>query len=279
MEDNPQKNDMAAQQQPQQEPQPQKQQQENLTQEQKHYALTYMKHLHDQKAEKENRDFEARQARIKHMLESENRDKPIVIGSRKEYLAMDIAYKSLSNKAMKDEEDDYMDGYPTTDADWVARTAELTAAINDFSDILDKPKKNAAGDEISTAVKAVKSLSKLEVQLLAGKILVNTCDAHYGSYNFPSWPKAWKKDHYETFHLRCQGVCRALAHSKALVKSIMDAEFPFAMRFAVAPETELKVKDDNGRLNRKRAASTVEMKKKLRTNNDNNGKDGDAAPK
>lgn len=111
-----------------------------------------------------------------------------------------------------------------------------------------------------------KSLFTFEVQLLAGKVLVNTCDAHRGRYKFPSRPRAWKKDHYENFHPRCRGVYPALAYSKALVKSIVDAEFPFIMRFTVASKAELKVNGDNGKLNEKRAESTEEMKKRLRTN-------------
>jgi len=287
MEDNHQKeNPMAAQQQPQEQPQqPQQQQQqeeeeeeEELINEQAHYALRDLKQRQDQKTEKDKRDIEDRRSRIKEMLAPENRDKPVAIGSRKDYLAMDAAYKSLSNNDKRDDPT-YMHGYPTTDADWVERTAELTAAIDDFSNILDNPKNKAAGDETNNAVKAVKSLSKLEVQLLAGKILISACDAHCGRYNFPSWPKAWKKGYYGNFNLRCQGMCRALAQSKALVRSIMDGEFPFTMRFAVAPDAELKVKGDNGKVNRKRAETTEDMKKRLRTNNDHNGKDGEAAPK
>ncbi|KAH8787932.1 hypothetical protein F5883DRAFT_634834 [Diaporthe sp. PMI_573] len=248
MEDNHQKeNPMAAQQQPQQQ-----QEEEELTDEQRHYALRYLKQRQDQKTEEDKRDIEDRRSRIKEMLAPENRDKPVVIGSRKDYLAMDAAYNG---------------------------TAGLTAAIDDFSNIWDNPKNKAAGDETNNAVKAVKSLSKLEVQLLAGKILISACDANCGRYNFPSWPKAWKKGYYGNFNLRCQGVCHALAQSKALVRSIMDGEFPFTLRFAVAPEAELKVKGDNGKFNRKRAETTEDMKKRLRTNNDNNGKDGEAAPK
>jgi hypothetical protein len=220
--------------------------------------------LADDKEDSLDQVFEARQARIRHLLAPRNRGNNVVIGSRREYLAMEAAYKSLSNKSIKDKGGDYMNGFPATDADWLARVAELTAAIRDFSDTLDNPINNATNDKTNTAVRAVQSLSTIELQLLACKILDNASDAHRGLYNFPSWPKVWKKDNYTDFNGRFQSVCRALKHSKALVKSVMDAEFNYTMRLAVAPNSELKVKDNNGKLNRKRAAITDEIKKKIR---------------
>lgn len=268
---------------PQQAQQQQAQQQQGLTPEQKQYAKEIVMQRYIQKAQQDQYDFVHRQSHIKDMLAPENRNNHFVIGSRKEFLAMDAAYKALSNKDENYQDEQVtMDGYPKTDADWVARTAELAAAITDCSNILDKPTKRHTGEEINTAVSAVNSLSTFEVQLLAGKILVATCDAHEGRYNVPSWSKALKKAWYQSFNDRFRDVCRSLTQRKALVKSILDAETPFAMRLASGPDAEFKMKGGNERMNNKRAEEKQDLKKRLRLANDNHGdndgKDGDAAP-
>lgn len=262
----------AGQKQPEQ--QSQAQQPPPITNEAKDYIRMRYKQGQEAKAAQRKRDFEDRRTRITEMLLPDNRDKPVVISTLDEYLAMDAAYKSLSAKTDIDEQT--MEDYPETDAEWAAHTARLAAAITDFTDVFDKPQKNLSGDG-NTAVNAVKSLSTFEVQLLAGRILTATRDAHAGRYNIPSWPKAWKRDWYPSFQGRFEEICNALTHSKAIVKSIMDAEFPFAMRFATAPYTEFKMKKDNKALNDKRAETKQEMKKRIREGEDNGNDTGDAA--
>lgn len=263
----------------QQQSQQQQQQEQGLTPEQKEYAKELVKQRYIQKAQQNQRDFEHKQSLIKDLLAPENRNNHFVIGSRKEYLAMDAAYKSLSNKDESDQDEQVtMDGYPRTDADWVARTTELATAITDCSNILDIQGKTATGDEANTAVRMVNSLSTIEVQLLAGKILVATCDAHEGRYNVPSWSKSLKKEWYQSFNDRFRHVCRALASSKALVKSTLDAETPFAMRLGSGPENEFKMKGGNQKMNHKRAVEKKDLKKRLRLANDSHSNDGHAAP-
>lgn len=274
MEGNPEtQNSPAALEEPEQESQPQ--QPPLMTNEQKQWIRARHKAGQEWKAAQRKREFEDRRTRIAEMLLPENRDKPVVISSCDDYVAMDAAYKSLSNRTDMDEQT--MEDYPKADGDWVALTTRLTAAITDFTSILDKPQKNMS-NEGNTAVKLVKSLSTLEVQLLAGKILMATRDAHVGRYNIPSWPKLWKQDSCPSFEERFREVCNALTHSKAIVKSIMDAEFPFVMRFATAPRGEFKMKKVNKIVNDKRAETRKQMKKRTREDDEDGDNDGDTAP-
>ncbi|POS77961.1 hypothetical protein DHEL01_v203647 [Diaporthe helianthi] len=263
---------------PERQPQPQKRQM--LTKEQKQYVREVYKQGQAAEAEMAKRDMEDRCTRITKMLLRENRDKPVVFSSRNDYLAMDAAYRSLSNN-INNIEEQTMEGYPQTDAEWVSLTTRLAVAITSFANIVDKPPKNRQGDEGNTAVKSVKSLSTVEVQLLAGKILMATLDAHVGRYNIPSWPKVWNKDWYQSFEDRFREVCNVLSHCKASVKSIMDAEFPFALRLATAPKSEFKAKMVNKELNDRRAESRYQMKKRPREDEDDHGNgdsEGEAAP-
>ncbi|KAG8156884.1 hypothetical protein KVR01_013297 [Diaporthe batatas] len=260
----------AAQEESEQQPLPQ--QPPTITEDQRQYIRSQYKRGQDMKAAQREHDFEDRRTRIAEMLLPENRGKPVIINSRDEYLAMDAAYKSLSNKT--DMDGQTMEGYPETDADWVTLTTRLAVAITDFTNVLDKPQNDQLGDG-NTAVQTVKSLSTLEVQLLAGKILVATCDAHVGRYNIPSWPKVWKMDRYMSFEERLRDVCSALTHSKAIVKSIMDAEVPFATKFVTAPRSELEAKKDNKMQDDKTAENKKQMEKRPCEDDGSGDDDGD----
>lgn len=228
------------------------------------------------KAAQQKQDVKSKRSRIKDMLDPENRDTPVVINSLDEYKAMDAAYKSMSNR---DEEEISMDGYPVTDADRAALVSQLSAAIMDFSNVVDKPmnRQTAAGNTTvpNAAVKAIKALSALEVQLLAWQIMCAVCDAHCGLHNIPTWTNVWKYNSYNSFTARFRDVRHAVARCKALLKSILDTDIPFVKRLAAGPRAEFRLKRENREMNDKRAAERAEAKKRKRVDDDQDGQDGE----
>ncbi|KAK7697002.1 hypothetical protein SLS64_013993 [Diaporthe eres] len=261
-------------------PAPPQQQQQALTAEQRQYALMVQKQEQALKAAQQKRDFNDRRSRIRDMLDYPKKHMPVVINGLDEYLAMDAAYKSLSNRGGENQEKVSMDGFPVTDADRAVLVAELTAAIMDFSNIVDKPMKRQTtrnAPVVNSAVKAVKNLSTFEVQLLAWKIMCAICDAHRGVHNVPSWTNVWKYNSYDSFRERFRDVRHAVARCKALIKSILDTDIPFAKRLAAGPRAEFKMKRENSETNDRRAAEREGMKKRKP---DDAGLDGEevAAP-
>ncbi|KAI7780776.1 hypothetical protein LA080_015567 [Diaporthe eres] len=245
-------------------PSPQ-QRQQGLTAEQRQYALMVLKQEEALKAAQQKRDFKGQRSRVQDMLEYRNRDNPVVINGLHEYLAMDAAYKSLSNRDDEEQEKVSMDGFPVTDADRAVLVAELTAAIMDFSNIVDKPMKRQSARNApvaNSAVKAVKALSTFEVQLLAWKIMCAICDAHCGLHNVPSWTNVWKYNSYDSFRERFRDVRHAIMRCKALLKSILDTDIPFAKRLAAGPRAEFRMKRENSEINDRRAAEREGMKKR-----------------
>lgn len=256
-----------------QQPQPQ-----GLTVAQRRYAVMVLRQEQAFKEAQQKQDTKSRLSRVKGMLQPENRHTPVVINGLNEYKAMDAAYKSMSNRDEQDEEEDVsMDDYPATDADRAALVAQLTAAIMDFSNVVDMPmkRKTAAGNTTvpNSAVKAIKALSTLEVQLLAWKIMCATCDAHCGLHNVPSWTNVWKYNSYKSFAARFGDVAHAVARCKALLKSILDTDIPFVKRLAAGPRAEFRMKRENREMNDKRAAERAETKKRKRVDGDEDGHD------
>lgn len=233
------------------------------------------------KAAQQKQDFNDRRSRIRDMLDYPKKHMPVVINGLDEYLAMDAAYKSLSNRDDENQEKVSMDGFPVTDADRAVLVAELTAAIMDFSNIVDKPMKRQTtrnAPVVNSAVKAVKNLSTFEVQLLAWKIMCAICDAHRGVHNVPSWTNVWKYNSYDSFRERFRDVCHAVARCKALIKSILDTDIPFVKRLAAGPRAEFKMKRENSEINDRRAAEREGMKKRKPEDADLDGDIGNALP-
>lgn len=258
------------------------QQQLGLTAGQRQYALVVLKQEQALKAAQRERDFKDKRSRVQDMLEPRNKHKPVFINGLNEYLAMDAAYKSLSNHDDEDEEEEVpMDGFPVTDADRAALVAQLSAAIMDFSNVVDKPMKRQTTRNVpmnNSAVKAVKALSTLEVQLLAWKIMCAICDAHCGIHNVPSWTKVWKYNSYDSFTARFRDVRHAVARCKALIKSILDTDIPFAKRLAAGPRAEFRMKRENSEINDRRAAERKGLKKRKMEDDDLDGEEGNAIP-
>lgn len=262
-------------------PPQQQQQQQALTAEQRQYALMVQKQELALKAAQQKRDFNDRRSRIQDMLDYSKRRMPVVINGLDEYLAMDAAYRSLSNRGEGDEKQVPMDGFPKTDADRAALVAQLSAAIMDFSNIVDKPMKRQTtrnAPVANSAVKAVKSLSTFEVQLLAWKIMCAICDAHCGLHNVPSWTNVWKYNSYDSFRERFRDVRHAVTRCKALIKSILDTDIPFAKRLAAGPRAEFKMKRENSEINDRRAAEREGMKKRKSDDAELDGEEGNALP-
>lgn len=267
-------------------PPPPQQQQQGLTAEQRQYALVVLKQEQALKVAQQKRDFKDRRARIQNMQEPANRHTPVVINGLDEYLAMDAAYKSLSNRDNGDEEEEEeavvpMDGFPVTDADRAALVAQLTAAIMDFSNIVDKPMKRQTTRNRpveNSAVKAVKALSTFEVQLLAWKIMCAICDAHRGIHDVPSWTNVWKYNSYDSFTERFRDVRHAVTRCKALLKSILDTDIPFVKRLAAGPRAEFRMKRENSEINDKRAAEREVIKKRKPEDAGLDGEEGNALP-
>lgn len=258
------------------------QQQQGLTAEQRQYALVVLKQEQALKAAHRERDFKDRRSRVQDLMEPENKHKPVVINGLDEYLEMDAAYRSLSNREDENEEEEVpMHGFPVTDADRSALVAQLSAAIMDFSNVVDKPMKRQTTRNVpmaNSAVKAVKTLSTLEVQLLAWKIMCAICDAHCGIHNVPSWTKVWKYNAYGSFNSRFRDVRHAVMRCKALVKSILDTDIPFAKRLAAGPRAEFRMKRENSEINDRRAAERKESKKRKAEDDDLDGEEGNALP-
>lgn len=267
-------------------PPPPQQQQQGLTAEQRQYALVVLKQEQALKEAQQKRDFKDRRSHIQDMQEPANRHTPVVINGLDEYLAMDAAYKSLSNRNNGDEEEEEevvvpMDGFPVTDADRAALVAQLTAAIMDFSNIVDKPMKRQTTRNLpvaNSAVKAVKALSTFEVQLLAWKIMCAICDAHRGTHNVPSWTNVWKYNSYDSFTARFRDVRHAITRCKALLKSILDTDIPFVKRLAAGPRAEFRMKRENSEINDKRAAEREVIKKRKPEDAGLDGEEGNALP-
>ncbi|KAG6354309.1 hypothetical protein INS49_004914 [Diaporthe citri] len=259
------------------------QQQQGLTAEQPQYSLVVLKQEQALKSAQQKRDFKDRRSRVRDMLDHQNRRTPVVINSLDEYLAMDAAYRSLSNCDKEEEKKipTSIEGFPMTDADRAALVAQLSAAIMDFSNIVDKPMKRATkrnAPVANSAVKAVKALSTFEVQLLAWKILCAICDAHCGLHNVPSWTNVWKYNSYDSFTARFRDVRHAVTRCKALLKSILDTDIPFVKRLAAGPRAEFRMKRENSEINDKRAAEREESKKRKPDDAGLDGEEGDALP-
>lgn len=190
------------------------------------------------KAAKRREDFKNMQSRVLEMMKPENRRKPVVINSLEEFLVMNAANKSLSSSDLNVR----MDGYPATDPERVALVAQLTAAITDFTDVVEKPVDENAGE--TTAVTTVRNLADYEVQLLAWKILIAVCDAHRGRRNIPSWPTrtVLLRKVYKSFGDRFRDVKEAVARSKGLVRNIMDSDVHYVRRLAEGPRNKLHSK-------------------------------------
>lgn len=260
------------------------QQRQGLTAEQRQYALMVLKQEQALKAAQQKRDLKDRRSRIRDMLEPANKNTPVVFHGLDEYLAMNAAYKSLSNRHNEEEDEQEavpMDGFPVTDADRAALVDQLSAAIMDFSHIVDKPMKRVTtrnAPVANSAVKAIKALSTFEVQLLAWKIMCAICDAHCGHHNVPSWTRVWKYNSYDSFTARFRDVRHAITRCKALLKSILDTDISFVKRLAAGPRAEFKMKRANNDVNDKRAAEREDLKKRKRDDTDLDGEDGSALP-
>lgn len=260
-------------------PVPQQQQQHGPTVAQNQHAHVVLRQDQSFKEDQEKQDLKTRRSRVKEMLEQEKRNTPVVFNGLDDYLAMEAAYKSLLNRDEDDGEQVAMDGYPMTDAERAPLVAQLSAAIMDFSNIVDKPmKRRTSGGQItvpSAAFTAVKHLSTFEVQLLAWKIMCAICDAHCGRHNVPPWTNTWKFNSYITFTARFRDVLHAVATCKALLKSILDTETPFVKRLAAGPKAEVKFKRETQKMYVKKTAETEGIKKRKREDDDEEGQDSE----
>lgn len=177
------------------------------------------------------------------LLSAENRKKPYTINSVHEFLIMDLAYRSLKDKHEGDRtSESWMGGFPKTNADQVARVAELSAAIMDFSIVPDKLSKRH-----KASTKAIRALASVEVQLLAWKILAATCNVHLGRYDVSLWTKSriWRVNDYTSFDLRFSAVLEAVKGSKTLVLEILESGTPVLKRLAAAPAWTKKHRQGN----------------------------------
>ncbi|EOO03851.1 hypothetical protein UCRPA7_695 [Phaeoacremonium minimum UCRPA7] len=101
--------------------------------------------------------------------------------------------------------------------------------------------------EDSVAVKRVKDIKGIELEILGWDLLFAIRDAQLGQDSIPAWSKDWERKRYDSFMDRFNEVVLSLTKAKTVVSSLLNVGF--MKRLAAAPERELHRKKDNKRLN------------------------------
>lgn len=147
---------------------------------------------------------------------------------------------------------------PTTELEHIQLIQEIIDAMMHKEVAVDAFKRSKVGNNAgayqrTAAFEFLLSLSSLEKQIVAWKLLSTILNSQAGQYSMPSWGKTkFKPAKYASFRERFDSILKALRQCKALTKNLFDSEPSWIKRVVVNPANEQERKTQNTKTNERR---------------------------